>query len=73
MAVFLSTMGRVNGMAGRLGGSVLEHLALRNEAWPRSWVPGTLEFLSVEDPKTNEAHCSPRDDGLKTKEYPDSE
>lgn len=37
----------------------MERLALRNEAWPRSWVLGTLEFLSVEDPKTNEAHCSP--------------
>lgn len=61
MAVFSSTMGRVNGMAGKAWGwgSVLECLALRNEVWSRSWVPGTLESLAVEDPKTNESRCSP--------------
>lgn len=66
-------------MAGEPGvvGVSLDCLALRNEAWPRSWDLGTLESLEVEDPKHRGpfSHCvrPPRDDGLKTKEYPDSQ
>lgn len=66
VAVFSSTMGREG------WGSVLECLALRNDAWPRSWVLGILESLECTRSQTNEAHCLPRDDALKTKEYPDS-
>lgn len=72
VAVFSSTMGRVHGMAGGAGGRFWNALPSEMRPGPGPGFLGSWNLSSVQDPKQMRPIVPPRDDALKTKEYPDS-